>query len=154
MNTKVPDVPPLQATIAEWWSGANVGSPRHLRIEASLLVVPYTRQTFSSRYRADRKGEAVRRYNDAKNAIRDVFTILMRKQGIRPLGEARDHTTLGMSLWITVPTARADLSNLFKAVEDAGNGVLYHDDRQIREYGPGGVQLGKPWIDLHLWELS
>ena len=138
---------PLQATVVEWYAGA----PRHLRILANLLVVPYTRQTFASRYRGDARGEKVRRYNDAKNAMQNAFVVLLREKGISPFSK---EVRLGMALWVMVPTERADLSNLEKAVEDAGNGALYHDDRQIRRRGEGGVIRGKPSIDLHLWTLE
>lgn len=141
---------PLQGEVVEWYNPSSGGSTRSIRIKANLLVVSYTRQTFASRYRDGPRGAAVRRYNDAKNAMRDAFGLLLREKGIVPFAKG---VRIGMSLWVTVPTERADLSNLFKAVEDAGNGVLYHDDRQIREYGPGGVRMGEAWIVLYLWEL-
>lgn len=47
------------------------------------------------------------------------------------------------------PTVKPDLSNLAKAIEDAGNGILWHDDSQIvsltasKEYGVvSGVLIG------------
>lgn len=144
-------VAPLRDRVVEWYAGANEGGARHVRIEANLLVVPYTRQTFATRYRTDARGEAVRRYNEAKNAMRDVFGWLLGQHDVKPFAKG---IRLGMALWVTIPIERPDLSNLFKAVEDAGNGVLYHDDRQIREYGPGGVKKGEPWVELHLWTLE
>lgn len=49
-----------------------------------------------------------------------------------------------------------DLSNLIKAVEDAGNGILWHDDRLIRGYeGPTCIEAWgpdvAPFLRVEVW---
>jgi Holliday junction resolvase RusA-like endonuclease len=52
---------------------------------------------------------------------------------------------------------RPDITNLLKAVEDAANGLLWVDDRQVRaEYGvieAWGPGLTDPLVEVLVWEL-
>ena len=81
-------VSPLEGTVRDeqWFDRVNDVWLRYMCIEANLLVVPYTRQTQGTRWRIGTKGEAVRRYNDAKNAMQNAFSILLKQQGLEPFG--------------------------------------------------------------------
>lgn len=49
-----------------------------------------------------------------------------------------------------------DVSNVLKAVEDAGNAFLWIDDRQIKAIRAELVAWGKavkPWISLRIWRV-
>ena len=45
-----------------------------------------------------------------------------------------------------------DMSNLIKGIEDIMNGTVYHDDKQIRWYGPCFAEdMTSNWISIHVW---
>ena len=46
-----------------------------------------------------------------------------------------------------------DYSNLLKALEDAGNGLLWDDDRWFDEVGVGHKALGPASFTLEVYEL-
>ena len=53
-------------------------------------------------------------------------------------------------------TCRPDLDNLFKAVADAGNGILYNDDSQIyhASISKRYADIGVEGINIILWKGS
>lgn len=50
-----------------------------------------------------------------------------------------------------------DLDNYEKAIQDACDGVLWHDDSQIRRRGEGGIwacEKGKERVEIDVWTLE
>ena len=93
-------------------------------------VVPYVRQTQRSRFTP----RAIR-YNKSQAGFRELLELAMNVFNI----EAYDKTS---KLFLKVEyamkpdgqknlTSRIDVDNIYKAVSDAMNDVMYHDDRQI-----------------------
>ena len=93
-------------------------------------VVPYVRQTQRSRFTP----RAIR-YNKSQAGFRELLELAMNVFNI----EAYDKKS---KLFLKVEyamkpdgqknlTSRIDVDNIYKAVSDAMNDVMYHDDRQI-----------------------
>ena len=136
--------PPLQYEAKEWL----VDGRRNLLLTAALPVFPYTRQTRTTRWRDHPSGARARAYNESRATLRDALTAIMLAERLQPFGPV----PLGMaaSFWLKNPS-RIDLSNLDKALEDAGNSILFPDDIWIWHRGCGGKALGEPRFRLHLW---
>tara|TARA_R110002020_G_scaffold86938_6_gene214601 strand:- start:5169 stop:5657 length:489 start_codon:yes stop_codon:yes gene_type:complete len=93
-------------------------------------VVPYVRQTHRSRF----SPRAIR-YNNDQVALKDILNLAMLNFNIEPYDK-------NCKLFVSVEYAmkpdkqknsvkRIDIDNIYKAVSDAMNNVVYHDDRQI-----------------------
>jgi len=129
-------------------------------------VMPYTRQTQRSKY-ANPRAQA---YNANKDATGFLVSQLMQYVGIEPfpkgvdlafgctisLAPQMEHyiTQTGKHAQRTVhPAWRCDLSNLEKSLEDAMNGILYHDDKQIVERLPGRkLETAKDYFYIEVME--
>ena len=94
-------------------------------------VIPYVRMTQASKWHDSRAQDYLAR----QDAIRGMVREIMRTHDIDPFPpEAK--LALGCTFF---GKYRGDLSNMEKAVEDALQGVLYENDRQIRRRLAGGV---------------
>jgi len=93
-------------------------------------VVPYVRQTHRSKFTP----RAIR-YNNSQVGLKDILLLGMRDFKIEPYGK-------DCKLFVSVECAmkpdkqknsvkRIDIDNIYKAVSDAMNNVIYYDDRQI-----------------------
>jgi Holliday junction resolvase RusA-like endonuclease len=135
-------------TCNEWRDEAG---HRHLSVSLSVYVKAYVRQTRATRYRSDSHGKYARQYIDSQNTMKDLFRIILAQEGVEPFGKQ----PLGCSINVYGPnTLRSDLGNLEKAVEDAANGNIWHDDRWIYQRGPGfKAKSDKDWLELEVWEL-
>lgn len=103
---------------------------RSVRIEIDHPVAPYLRRTHQGRF-----SPRATAYHANQDALKTLLTLWMREGGFEPWGkDAR--LALGCEFRLSKRVGNTDLSNLVKAIEDAGNGVLYPDDRQIWEYLP------------------
>jgi len=141
----------------EW----RVGGRRHLVLWLNLPVAPYTRQTRGTRWRDDRRGEAVQAYNASLGALRDAVRACMVQEGVaafpaRPLG-------LAATFWGAPPrrVGQIDLGNLEKAAEDALQGALIPNDRWVWERcDPGPCRHGaklvgqEDAVEVHVWEVA
>ena len=137
--------------IREWTDAAD---RRLIEFSIDRPVFPAVRQTQRGKYVVTR----AREYNDWANGTRDQLLLIMRREGIEPFGSRR-----GLNLTATIrlapravdvgvgvdghvrlihPAKTSDLNNLVKAVEDAMQGALYKNDRQIRAYGNITVEEG------------
>lgn len=86
--------------------------------------VPYVRMT--------QRGKFVRPEAKRYLASKDAFALQMRAQmgGREPLG--REPLVVRLEFWYTGgPDHRRDLDNEIKAMLDAGNGIVWEDDRWI-----------------------
>jgi hypothetical protein len=117
-----------------------------------IAVVPYVRRTQQGSYTAK-----ARAYHENQNSIAaGVLGFLSSPWRPMPWPKGK-RLAFGCSFWIapvTTPVSRGgktfnrtyrpaeiqDLSNLEKAVEDACNGLLYHDDRQVWRRLPGSKE--------------
>ena len=91
-------VPPLEYEVSDWI----IDGSRYLLITAALPVMPYVRQTRTTRWRSDHpSGARVRAYNESRATLRDALTAMMRAKPFQPFGPVR----LGMasSFWLKNP---------------------------------------------------
>lgn len=58
---------------------------RRVVLWMNVRVMPYVRQTWTTRWSYSKASERVREYNENQGAIRDAVVMVMRKEGIRPL---------------------------------------------------------------------
>ena len=91
------------------------------------VIKPYVRMTKRGKY----VNEQAQEYLSSKTGLQLHYQSFMNKQGFEML-------PVEMPLWVmiqvTVPIFqghRADLDNIIKAVLDAGNKIVYPDDRWI-----------------------
>lgn len=77
--------------------------------------------------------------------------------GMNPIGDA---ISISIKFMVTKPKkpthhypSKCDLSNLIKAVEDAGNGILWVDDRQITKIS-ATKEYGDPRIELSIFSQT
>lgn len=136
-----------------------------LELDLPINPVPLAR----ARVVEDRRTGRMRSHNTPKvEAFYEEFRWWARTRG-RVRNPLLGDLALEILLWrrCTSPTNRGDLSNLVKAIEDAGNPSrdggwcgLWHDDRQIVAYehvrivdsGPG-VQ-GRILLRIHRWHAE
>ena len=52
-----------------------------------------------------------------------------------------------------IPTTKPDCSNVLKAVEDAMNGIVYLDDKQISDLSVRKRYSDKPGVNVTVWAL-
>lgn len=63
----------------------------------------------------------------------------------------------GISVRVYRSRDAGDLDNYEKAIQDALNGVLWHDDSQVRRRGEGGIwacEKGAERIEVDVWMLD
>jgi Holliday junction resolvase RusA-like endonuclease len=63
----------------------------------------------------------------------------------------------GLSVRVYRSRDAGDLGNYEKTVEDAFNGVIWPDDRQMRRRGEGGIydcEKGKERVEVEVWTLD
>ena len=124
---------------------------RHISFSLNMYVRAYVRQTRGTRYRSDNHGKYARQYIECQNALKDTFRLVMDLNKFEPFGKQ----PIGCAINVFGPMAhRSDLSNLEKAVEDAANGQVWHDDRWIYERGHGRKgKADNDLLELHVWEI-
>lgn len=163
--------PPMQPAPGEvaWreWTATDTGIvQRHVLMVAALRPHPYTRVVARSWGRAD-----VKRYHDWRGQTRDVLRATLLAHRIAPYSP---HDWLGVAISAgAVPAAPPaaqrrkdgevdrrrirsilawDSNNVWKAVEDALNGILWPDDERVRFTGPGAfVDTEADWFAVHVW---
>lgn len=122
---------------------------KHLPLTLTLAVNPIPQQ----RARVTFGKRGVHAYTPPRTAAYyDTIQWALKAAGVRkPLAGLLD---VKMRFWRNCRGLPGDATNLAKAVEDASNGFLWEDDRQIRrleieliEYGPR-IQ-GKIEIEIH-----
>lgn len=107
---------------------------RVVTLRLQMRIRPYARQTGMSRFKGGRDGDRIRTYNAFIQDARWAMRLALQTAGV----EGFSTTQLRLSGTIRVPhrvSSTSDLSNLIKAIEDAGNGCLWDDDRWVYEYG-------------------
>ena len=134
--------------------GTDASGRRYIEFSLDRPVLPAVRQTQRSKYVV----ESAREYNAWSKGTRDQLLLIMRREDIDPF-EPGHPLRLSAAIklaprLIPVPTGRdrsshqrqihpatnSDLNNLVKALEDAIQGALYVNDRQIRAYGKVTVE--------------
>jgi Holliday junction resolvase RusA-like endonuclease len=120
-----------------------------IRLETNIRAMPQPRQNYKSRF-TDPKAK---RYNEWRKVIRDTLRVEWQSRT-----KGMIDTDIKVSFEFgAVPAAPPDakrtksgeidgrsiksvmdydLNNLIKSTEDIMNGIVYKDDRIIREYGP------------------
>ena len=133
----------------EYHSIGNVRVRTKINLETNIRAMPQPRQNYKSRF-TDPKAK---RYNEWRKVIRDTLRIAW--QG-KTTGMIDTHIKVSFefgAIAAAPPNAKRtksgeidgrtiksvmdyDLNNLIKSTEDIMNGIVYKDDKIIREYGP------------------
>ncbi len=95
------------------------------------VIVPYTRQTQMSKW----KSKAAQRYNKNQKALTEIFTVIKNIEKI-PFYDKSIPLTLSVKYQMLRDKhsnnhKRIDTSNIFKAVEDAMQGIFFENDTQV-----------------------
>lgn len=138
----------------------------HTLLVAGVRPIPYTRQTLRNK-----KLPIVARYNAWRERVAEQLLLTMRSHEIEPYSP-REHLGLAISAGAVAaapPNARRrkngevdkrtvasirdwDANNVWKAIEDVLNGILYPDDKQVLVTGPGAFfDVAADWFAVHVW---
>ncbi len=95
------------------------------------VIVPYTRQTQMSKW----KSKAAQRYNKNQKSLTEIFTVIKNIEKI-PFYDKSIPLTLSVKYQMLRDKhsnnhKRIDTSNIFKAVEDAMQGIFFENDTQV-----------------------
>jgi len=95
------------------------------------VVVPYTRQTQMSKW----KSKAAQKYNKNQKTLSEIFTVIKNIEKI-PFYDKSIFLTLSVKYQMLRDKhsnnhKRIDTSNIFKAVEDAMQGIFFENDTQV-----------------------
>ena len=95
------------------------------------VIVPYTRQTQMSKW----KSKAAQKYNKNQKALTEIFTVIKSIEKI-PFYDKSIPLTLSVKYQMLRDKhsnnhKRIDTSNIFKAVEDAMQGIFFENDTQV-----------------------
>lgn len=120
-----------------------------IRLETNIRAIPQPRQNYRSRF-TDPKAK---RYNEWRKVIRDTLRVEW-QSGTNGMIDTHIKVSFEFGAVPAAPTDAKrtksgeidgrsiksvldyDLNNLIKSTEDIMNGIVYKDDRIIREYGP------------------
>lgn len=150
-----------------WLAGGVTLNVRHVRMLALIRPHPYVRTVHSARH----GNPSMRRYAAWRGATRDQLRAALVELGTasyppnwwlgvavsagaspqapttarrRKDGKPDGRTVTGILDW--------DADNVWKAVLDVCNGLLWRDDRQIRVHGPGAFfDESNDWLAVHVW---
>ena len=113
------------------------------------IIVPYTRQTQMSKW----KSKAAQRYNKNQKVLNNIFEIIKNTEKI-PFYDK----TVPLCLHVEYKMLRdkhsnnhkrIDTSNIFKAVEDAMQGIFFENDTQVYS-----IQCSKEDSDQNIVTIS
>lgn len=151
----------------EWWTD----SIRHVLLVAALRPHPYVVRPFRGK---GQKVPRMKRYALWQHSTREQVSVALQSSGIEPypaswnLGTAissaarpaappdarrrNDGQTDGRWIKSVLDWDRTDLD---KAIEDLFNGVLWHDDKQVRTTGPGAHDdTAHDGFAIHVWGVA
>ena len=147
----------------QWYTDA----ARHVLIVAALRPHPYVVQ---SRAFGSKRGRA---YHNWKEATRPQIAVALRKSNVQPfpadwvLGLAISAAAT-LSAPIDAPMTKKgnvdrryvksirhwDATDLWKSIEDLGNGIIWRDDNQVRAMGPGAfADQHADAFAIHVWGI-
>jgi hypothetical protein len=159
---------PGEIVCREWWTQEGKINIRHVLIVAALRPHPYVVRIFAGR---GKQPPRVKRYGAWMKSTREQIRFALMASGIEPfskdwiLGTAmssaappeapadarirKDGRVDGRYIKSVLSWDRTDLD---KAIEDSCNGILWHDDNQVRTTGPGThfAQTGNAFA-IHAW---
>jgi len=152
----------------EWWTREGHVEIRHVLIVAAIRPHPYVVRVYAGR---GNQPPRVKRYGIWQKTIKEQLQTALAVNGIAPF--EKDYY-LGTAISSAArpgspPDARLrkdgfvdrryiknvmdwDRTDLDKAIEDACNTILWHDDKQVRATGPGAhfAQTGDAFA-IHTW---
>ena len=113
------------------------------------VIVPYTRQTRMSKW----KSKAALKYNKNQKALSEIFTVIKSIEKI-PFYDKSIPLTLSVKYQMLRDKhsnnhKRIDTSNIFKAVEDAMQGIFFENDTQVYS-----IQCSKEDSDQNVVTIS
>jgi Holliday junction resolvase RusA-like endonuclease len=113
------------------------------------VIVPYTRQTQMSKW----KSKAAQKYNKNQKVLNQIFEIIKNTEKI-PFYDKSILLTLSVKYEMLRDKhsnnhKRIDTSNIFKAVEDAMQGIFFENDTQVYN-----IQCSKEDSDQNIITIS
>ena len=113
------------------------------------VIVPYTRQTQMSKW----KSKAAQKYNKNQKALTEIFTVIKSIEKI-PFYDKSIPLTLSVKYQMLRDKQsnnhkRIDTSNIFKAIEDAMQGIFFENDTQVYN-----IQCSKEDSDQNIVTIS
>ena len=124
-----------------------------IEITLDCEVVPYVRMTQKSKYVDD---NAIR-YLENKTDLKKLMSIANHNREYYQEYYVPERCPFGAVVTFYVNKMHhCDLDNQLKAIMDAGNGILYKDDRWCDEFGKTSRVLtkGEPHVQLIIYPLE
>lgn len=136
------------------WTKDKDGRRLKMRIDG-IVMMPYVRQTYRSRFRRDAFGKRCREYNDQQALIRDALILKMKQVGELSYEKEKLGFSAQFGMSNKTKLQVSDLDNLTKALKDCLVGCILKDDRYIyKDRDLEKMPSDSDFMLVEIWELK